>query len=313
MRPITVLLGALLALGAVPAATAQERVRLLLDWHINADHAPILVAERTGAFEDVGLDVEIVPPSDPNLPPRLAAARQAEIAISYQPQLYFLAQEGLPLRAIGALVDRPLNTLTVLEGSGVETLADLRGKTVGYAVGGIQEATLYSMLEGAGLAADDVTAINVNFQLVTSLLSEQVDAIIGGFRNIEGPELRSHGAAFRSFFPEEHGIPGYDELIFVAHPDFAESPHALAFLEAVNVGIERLRADPRATWQTVADAYRELDNELNWEMWLETAPYFASDVTALDEAKYERYQDFLLESDLIGERIAIDRLIAPVD
>lgn len=291
---------------------AQERVRLLLDWHVNADHAPILVAAVTGAFSDKGLDVEIIPPSDPNLPPRLAAARQAEIAISYQPQLYVLASENLPLRAIGSLVDRPLNTLTVLESSGVEKLADLRGKTIGYAVGGIQEATLYSMLEGAGVAASEVTAINVNFQLVTALLAGQVDAVIGGFRNIEGPELRSHNADFRSFYPEDHGIPSYDELIFVAHPDFAETPTATAFLDAINLGISRLRNDPDTMWQEVAEAYPELNNPLAKAMWLETVPHFSADAKTLDEDKYSTYQEFLKDSGLIEELIPIDQILARI-
>lgn len=312
MRALSLIATMLFVLGTLPA-TAQERVRLLLDWHVNADHAPILVAAVTGAFSEKGLDVEIIPPSDPNLPPRLAAARQAEIAISYQPQLYFLVSEELPLRAIGALVDRPLNTLTVLNASGVESLADLRGKTIGYAVGGIQEATLYSMLEGAGVAAEEVTAINVNFQLVTSLLAGQVDAVIGGFRNIEGPELRSHDADFRSFYPEDHGIPTYDELIFVSHPDFAETSTASAFLDAINLGISRLRQDPEAMWQEVAQSYPELDNPLAKEMWIETVPHFADDAKTLDPAKYAAYQEFLNDRGLIQELIPIDQLVAAND
>ncbi len=56
---------------------ANEPLTLVLDWYINPDHAPIMVAEQIGAFKAQGLDVKIVPPSDPALPPRLVAARQA--------------------------------------------------------------------------------------------------------------------------------------------------------------------------------------------------------------------------------------------
>jgi putative hydroxymethylpyrimidine transport system substrate-binding protein len=66
----------------------------VLDWYINPDHAPIMVAEQIGAFKAQGLDVKIVPPSDPALPPRLVAARQADLAITYQPQVHFFADEG---------------------------------------------------------------------------------------------------------------------------------------------------------------------------------------------------------------------------
>lgn len=59
-------------------ALANEPLTTVLDWYINPDHAPIMVAEQIGAFKARGLDVKIVPPSDPALPPRMVAARQAD-------------------------------------------------------------------------------------------------------------------------------------------------------------------------------------------------------------------------------------------
>ena len=46
-------------------ALANEPLTLVLDWYINPDHAPIMVAEQIGAFKAQGLDVRIIPPSDP--------------------------------------------------------------------------------------------------------------------------------------------------------------------------------------------------------------------------------------------------------
>ncbi len=42
-------------------ASANEKLTLVLDWYINPDHAPIMVAEQIGAFRDAGLDVNIIP------------------------------------------------------------------------------------------------------------------------------------------------------------------------------------------------------------------------------------------------------------
>eukprot|EP01035_Chromulina_nebulosa_P053889 gene53889-biopygen38305 len=70
-------LGAAVALMTMTSAHAADKVTLLLDWFINPDHAPIMVAEQIGAFKDAGLEVEIVPPADPSMPPRLVAAKQA--------------------------------------------------------------------------------------------------------------------------------------------------------------------------------------------------------------------------------------------
>jgi ABC-type nitrate/sulfonate/bicarbonate transport system substrate-binding protein len=40
-------------------ALANEKLTLVLDWYINPDHAPIVVAEQIGAFKEAGLDVKI--------------------------------------------------------------------------------------------------------------------------------------------------------------------------------------------------------------------------------------------------------------
>ena len=112
---------------------ANEKLTLVLDWYINPDHAPIMVAEQIGAFKAQGLDVKIVPPSDPALPPRLVAAGQADLAITYQPQVHFFADEGLPLVRVGTLINSPLHTVIALDKS-IKTPADLKGKKVGYSV-----------------------------------------------------------------------------------------------------------------------------------------------------------------------------------
>ncbi len=90
-------------------ALANEPLTLVLDWYINPDHAPIM-AEQIGAFKAVA-GRQDCPPSDPALPPRMVAARQADLAITYQPQVHFFADEGLPLVRVGTLINSPLNTV----------------------------------------------------------------------------------------------------------------------------------------------------------------------------------------------------------
>ena len=63
------------AISSAPKA-ATEEVTVLLDWFINPDHAPLIVAEQEGLFENAGLTVKLVEPADPSLPPKLAAAKK---------------------------------------------------------------------------------------------------------------------------------------------------------------------------------------------------------------------------------------------
>ena len=84
--------------GLFLASNAQaEKLTLLLDWFVNPDHGPLYVAEELGYFEEVGLQITMIEPTDPSQPPLLVAAGQADLAVSYQPQLHLLVEQGLSL------------------------------------------------------------------------------------------------------------------------------------------------------------------------------------------------------------------------
>ena len=76
-------------------ANAADKLTVLLDWYVNPDHAPLFVADAQGFFAQQGLDVELIAPANPNDPPKLVAAKKADIAISYQPQLHLQVDAGI--------------------------------------------------------------------------------------------------------------------------------------------------------------------------------------------------------------------------
>ncbi|MEB8212961.1 ABC transporter substrate-binding protein [Raoultella ornithinolytica] len=279
-------------------AMANEKLTLVLDWYINPDHAPIMVAEQIGAFKAQGLDVKIVPPSDPALPPRLVAAGQADLAITYQPQVHFFADEGLPLVRVGTLINSPLNTIIALD-KRIKTPADLKGKKVGYSVSGIEQATLATMAQHDHIDPQSIKLINVNFQLTSALLAGQVDAVIGGYRNIEAQELKLQGKDPQVMNVEDFGVPAYDELVIVANRDEIHAAKIKKFLVALQEGVAYLRAHPQETWQAFAAAHPELNTELNQQAWQQTAPLFADHPAALDKARYEAYEQFLYNNKLV--------------
>lgn len=297
------LAGLVLAAGlaASTPALAQDKLTVLLDWFVNPDHAPLYVAREMGYFRDAGLEVEMVAPADPNDPPKLVAAGRADLAVSYQPQLQMQAAEGLPLTRIGTLVATPLNTVVVLADGPVKSIADLKGRKVGYSVGGLEDALLGAMLENAGLKLSDVELVNVNFSLSPALLSGQVDAVVGAYRNFELNQLDIEGKAGRAFYPEEHGVPPYDELVIVANREKVADPRLPRFLDAVERGTLYLINHPDESWKLFVKANPELDDELNRRAWRDTLPRFAHSPAALDARRYERFAKFLKERELIGE------------
>lgn len=310
-RRLFLALFAALALLVPPRAEAQqpEKLTLLLDWFVNPDHAPIIIAKERGLFAKRGLDVQLVEPSDPSAPPRLVAAGQGDIAVSYQPSFTRAVKQGIPVIRIGTLVATPLNTLTVLADGPVKTLADLKGRTIGYSGSGIHDMMLKAMLKSVGLTEADVKLVNVNFALSVALVSGRADAIIGGFRNFEGTEIRIAGKEPKMFFPEEHGVPAYDELIYVAKQERFGDPKFDRFFAAIEEATILLLNDPAGTWATFVKAYPKLDDRLNKQAWADTLPRFQAAPKAVDPDRYRNVAEFMRQAGIIDVVEPIERYI----
>ncbi len=284
---------------------AADKMTLLLDWFVNPDHGPIIVAQEKGYFAEQGLEVEIIAPADPSDPPKMVAAGKGDLAISYQPQLHLLRHEGLPLRRVGTLVATPLNCLLVLEDGPIQSPADLKGKKIGYSVGGVEEAVLNTILDGHGLTLADVELVNVNFSLSPALMSGQVDAVIGAYRNFELNQMDIEGVPGRCFYVEEAGVPTYDELIYVANPETMDAEMIGRFLEATAKAVRFIVNHPEESWAVFAASSAELQDELNKRAWADTLPRFALRPAALDYGRYARFEAFLFEAGLVPAQNAI--------
>lgn len=291
---------AALMIAASPAAAA-DKLTVLLEWFVNPDHGPLVVAKEKGLFAAHGLDVDLVAPADPSAPPRLVAAGQADVALHYQPSLDLDVDAGLPLVRFGTLIETPLNTLIVLKDGPVKALSDLKGKKIGYSVSGFEDAMLGQFLKSAGLKLDDVELVNVNFALSASLMAGQVDAVVGGYRNFELNQMKIEGHEGTAFYPEENGMPAYDELIYVTRKDLVGDKRLPEFLAAVEEATIYLTNHPDDAWALFIKAYPDLNDELNRRAWADTLPRFAKRPAALDAGRYQRFSQFMKDAGLIKD------------
>ena len=303
MRPPKLLKYALCSIWIIVVPIKQvfaDDVTVLLDWFINPDHAPLIVAQQQGFFEQANLKVTLVEPADPSLPPKLAAAKQADLAVTYQPSLMVDLNNDLPLMRVGALVNSPLNSLVVLAESDITQIADLKGKTIGFSIGGFEDALLGVMLKKHGLTLDDVELVNVNFALSPALYARKVDAVIGAFRNFELNQMDIDGRPGRAFLPENHGVPHYEELILVAHPDFAKQNKIERFLNVVDQTTAWIARHPNEAYQSFV-SYRpaDLNNELNRRAWKDTIPKLARRTRVTDINAWNQFAQFMVDQGLI--------------
>jgi len=289
-------------------AIADDKVTLLLDWFINPDHGPVIIANEKGIFKEAGLEVEIIPPANPADPPKLVAAGKADIAISYQPQLHMQVHEGLPLVRVGTLVATPLNCLLVLKDGPIKKLSDLKNKKIGYSISGMEQALLSAILKKANVDKNEVEYINVNWSLSPALMSKQVDAVIGAYRNFELNQMEIEGVEGKCFYIEEEGVPPYDELIFIVNNQNINKKILIKFLNAIEKATQYIINHPEESWEIFANSSKELNNELNRKAWFDTIPRFALRPAALDKGRYNRFEEFLYVEGLINKKLSYDKM-----
>ncbi len=293
------------------AAQDRTTVSLALDWYPNANHAGIYMAQDRGHFEAAGLDVEIVVPSDPTTVLQTVGAGRDTFGISYHSEVLFARGQDVPVVSVAALVQHPLNCLMVLADSGIETPADLAGKSI--AISGLpaDEAFVQTILEDSGLSLADVELINVGYDLLPAVLSGQADATIGVYWTHETILAESQGFAVRYFRIEDWGVPDYYELVVVAGESTVADQEDVvrAMLGALQLGYTDALADPDAALDLLIAESPELVREVEREGLDLLMPIWTDDGavafgTQTDE-RWTAFGEWLKERGLLDEGVEI--------
>lgn len=227
-----------------------EDFDLVLDWYPNAVHSFIYDAIDKGYFEEEGLNVNILFPSNNNDPISLSAAGKVDAGLYYQDDIIMAkANEDVPVVTIGTVVREPLDTISFLKSTGITRPKDLEGKTLGTTGVEFGDALIKKMMENDGSSIDKVNVVNVGFDLMSAMTTGNVDATFGCFINHEIPQLEKEGFEMGYFRPSDFGIPNYYSLVFVAGQDSVnnnpEKYHK--FLRACSKGFYDMKNNPEDT------------------------------------------------------------------
>jgi len=193
----------------------SNEVRLTLDWLPNPNHLPLYVGIEKGFFQDENIKLSILKVRDPADGLPLVATGQVDLTVNYMPQTLRTASRGADVVVVATLVRIPLNCLICRRDSSILTPSDFQGKTIGYSASGVEKAFLDGMMHSQGITLKEKR--NVCYDLVTALATRQVDAIYGGYWNIEVPQLQALGVDVNVFKLEDFGVSSYPELIIVGN------------------------------------------------------------------------------------------------
>jgi putative hydroxymethylpyrimidine transport system substrate-binding protein len=324
-RAIVVALALLILAAGLAACGAKsdnskgepEKLTLDLDFYPNPDHAGIYMAQEEGFFKEAGLDVTIDSPTDPSAPLKDVAAGRADLAVTYEPEVMLAHEKGLDVVAVAALVNQPLTSLIWLKKSGIKGVADLKGKTVSNAGISYQEAFLTTILRRAKVPASTVKSVNVGFGLLPSLIGGSAQAMLGGYSNVEGVDLRERGKEPVITPVDELGVPTYDELVFVARRSTLEEEGSKIrlFISALKRGTEAAVAKPKAATEAVLAANSSLEPKLTEAEIEATLPLLGNTPAGkpygyMDPKEWEEFAGWMRDEELISTQPTPSELLS---
>ncbi|GFJ94518.1 ABC transporter substrate-binding protein [Phytohabitans rumicis] len=185
-RMIGAALAGVLALGACGTADEDEpsggdatggvtKVKLQLQWFVQAQFAGYIAAVDKGFYTEQGLDVQILEGGVDIVPQTVLAQGQADFAVSWVPKALASREQGAQITEIAQIFQRSGTYQVSFADSSVKAPADLKGKKVGNWGFG-NEFELFAGMTKAGLdPGKDVTLVQQQFDM-QALLRRDIDA-----------------------------------------------------------------------------------------------------------------------------------------
>jgi len=151
---VSILLALVLGGSSVFATGAKEGTRgstvelkkvvFRLDWLPSAYHAPVFVALDKGYWKDRGLEVEVQFGKGSTDTAKMVATEQAQFGWANTVVTTHAIESGMPLKTVYGTYQRNALGIMVLEGSGIKSAADMKGKKITMTGAG-EEAVLFPL------------------------------------------------------------------------------------------------------------------------------------------------------------------------
>ncbi|MHB0869854.1 MAG: ABC transporter substrate-binding protein [Chloroflexota bacterium] len=291
-----------------PPAKAPTKLSVALDWYPNSNHAGLYMAQANGYYQEEGLEVELYVPSNPEDVLKLVGSGKDSFGISYQSDVLLATTEDIPVRAVAALVQHPLNSVMTLKASNITRPKQLEGKKVGYPGIPGHEALLRTMMEKDGGSIDKVELVNVGFELVQPLIAKKVDAALGAYWTHETILAEMEGHPVDVMRVEAWGVPDFYELMLVTNEKMArEQPDAVrGFLRATARGYADAARDPEEALDQLVKNNPETNRTMEEKaiqllrpLWTEGVPAFGWQT----RERWQGYADWMRQMKLLTKEV----------
>ena len=266
---LAALVAGVVTLGIGPAARAEEKVKLQLDWIFSGKHAPFFVARDKGFFKKNGLDVKFIKGRGSGWAATSIDAKQADYSYGDYPTALRTMAKGGKNRAIGVSMVFQGGGFIFLEGSGIKTPKDLEGKRYGATASDFGKVLLPAMAAASGFDINKVIIKIMKPSVRTpALFSRKID-FMSGVRGSSIPRMRiiskRQGKKVKNLFFKDMGIDTYGHVLQTHEERIKNNPDQVRrFVGAVYDAWAWCIKNPKMAFEIYMKAMPEKDREISW-------------------------------------------------
>lgn len=300
----------------------NSKIRLGLEWFVNPDHLPLIVAKEHGIFASFGLDVELVEPADHWEAEEEIIQGRLDVAVTEPLHLAQDASRGKPVLGFSRFLHTDGGVMYDKSLSGIERPSDMCGKTISYpgSPGPGGPAIVQTMVEADGKMDCDIDSYgkyNGSFYHTDAVESKKADMATLIFWNFEIPEARARGMKDVGFFSlKEWGVPDFCQLVLMTTPHrFEEQKYVfrklvLAMRKATGL-IHQQPELARTYYQKYVGGETQSgkEKEIMEATMTATLPAFPND-NSMSQDYYERLMDWLVKTNQVepeaASKVAVD-------
>lgn len=292
--------------------TKKQTITIVLDWTPNTNHTGLYVAQASGYFEQAGLKVEIVQPSEGSAE-ALVASGKAQFGVSFQDSLApaFAGNSPLPVTAVAAIIQHNTSGIISRAGEGISAPKGLEGKKYATWDMDVEKATIRDVMEADGGNFDLVELIpSTVTDEVSALKSKSVDAIwiFYGWAGV-ACEVADLDTDYFEFADIDPVFDYYTPVLIGNNSWLSENPEAAkAFIEAVSKGYTYAAENPKEAADILMEAVPELsaNSELVYESQKYLSKEYISDADrwgVFDANRWSGFYKWLNDNTLLENEI----------
>jgi NitT/TauT family transport system substrate-binding protein len=242
-----------------PSYPSQINFRLKWLWY--SGWAGELLAENENVWVEQGLKVKTRPGGFELDPIKLVASGEDQIGVAGADQVLMARMNGVPLSAFAVQYQKSPVGFVSMEGSGIRSIEDFRGKKIGVKYGTDVEPVYRALLAKAGLSSDDVTEIPVKFDLAP-FFSGAID-IYPGYLTNDLLIPAEKGYDVNLIAAPDKGVSVYGNVYFCREDYLRDRPEQLlSFLDGLRLAWENALSGPP---ERIADLALMKNNGLDRE------------------------------------------------